>query len=47
MSFKDIPYLELCIAERNHCAILVEGVMRNKSVKLFCIWTIGSGGNVI
>ena len=28
-------------------AILVEAIMRNNSVKLFWIWTIGSGGNVI
>ena len=31
MSLKDISYLELwqpfCSAERNHCAILVEGIM--------------------
>ena len=46
MSFKDISYLELwrlfCSAERNHSAILVEGIMRNNSVKLFRIWTSGS-----
>ena len=29
------------------CAILVEGIMRNISVKLFKIWTSGSGENVI
>ena len=23
------------------CAILVEGIMRNNSAKLFCIWTSG------
>ena len=39
MPFKDISYLELwpffCSAERTICAILVEGVKRNYSVKLF------------
>ena len=39
MSFKDISYLELwqpfCLRCRNICALLVEGVMRNNSVKLF------------
>ena len=25
------------------CNILVEGIKRNSSVKLFCIWTSGSG----
>ena len=29
------------------CAILFEGIMRNISVKLFCIWTGGLGGNVV
>ena len=29
------------------CAILVEGMMRNNSVKLFWIWTSGSWGVVI
>ena len=28
-------------------AILIEGVMRNSSVKLFWIWTSGSGWNVV
>ena len=45
MLFKDISYLELwlplCSVERNHCAILVEGMIRNNSVKLFLIWTSG------
>ena len=39
MLFKGISYLELwqpfCSAERTICAILVEGIMRNNSVKLF------------
>ena len=39
MPFKGISYLELwqplCSAEWNHCAVLVEGIMRNNSVKLF------------
>ena len=39
MRFKDISYLELrqplCSTERNHLCILVEGIMRNNSVKLF------------
>ena len=42
MSFKDISYLPFFI-----CAILVEGIMRNISVKLFSIWTGGSGENVV
>ena len=29
------------------CTILVKGIKRNISVKLFLIWTIGSGGNDI
>ena len=29
------------------CAILVEGIMRNNSLKLFPIWVSGSGGDVI
>ena len=28
------------------CAILVEGIRRNNSVKLFRIWASGSGGDV-
>ena len=39
MPFNDIPYLELRGAfvqqSRSICAILVEGIMRNDSVKLF------------
>ena len=38
MLFKDISNLELwqplCSADRNHYAILAEGIMRNNSVKL-------------
>ena len=30
---------------RTICAILIEGIMRNNSVKLFWIWTSGSGGD--
>ena len=29
------------------CAIMVEGIMRNNSVKLFLIWASGSGGDVV
>ena len=43
---EDISYLELCQPLFPHskivCAILVEGIM-NISVKLFLIWTSGSG----
>ena len=39
MSLKDIAYLELaqplCLWSGNICAVLVEGIMRNNSVKLF------------
>ena len=39
MSFKDISYLELWrplfLRSGTICAILVEGIMRNNSVKLF------------
>ena len=39
MSLKDISYLELllpfCSAEQNLLCNLVEGIMRNNSVKLF------------
>ena len=45
MPFKDISYLELwrpfCSAERDICAMLVKGIKRNNSVKLFLIWTRG------
>ena len=51
MPFKEISYLELwrlfCSAKRKHvCNILEEGIKRNNSVKLFWIWTSGSGGDV-
>ena len=29
------------------CAISVESIQRNNSVKLFLIWVIGSGGDVV
>ena len=29
------------------CAVLVEDIMRNISVKLFSVWTNGSGENVV
>ena len=32
---------------RTICAIIVKGIMRNNSLKLFRIWISGSGGNVI
>ena len=35
MSFKDISYLELWKWSRTICAILVEGIMRINSMKLF------------
>ena len=52
MPFEDISYLELwrpfCSAERKHvCNILVEGIKRNIHVKLYEIWTSGSGGDVV
>ena len=31
--------------EQNHFAFLIEGIKRNHSAKLFCIWTKLSGGN--
>ena len=44
MSFKDISYLELCCPFVHWSepigAHLVEGIMRNISVKLFCFWAI-------
>ena len=51
MPFEDISYLELWrpfrSAKRKHvCNILVEGIKRNNSVKLFLNWTSGSGGDV-
>ena len=42
MPFKDISYLELwqpfVQGSRIICAILIEGIMRKNSVKLFCIY---------
>ena len=32
---------------KSYVLFLVAGIMRNDSVKLFRIWTSGSGGNVI
>ena len=29
------------------CAILIEGIKRNNFVKIFGIWTSGSGGNTV
>ena len=44
MIFKDISYLELlspfCSAERKICTILVEDIIRNKSIKLFCLFVL-------
>ena len=49
MSFEDISDLEFSQPpyqwSKTICAILVEGIMRNNSVKLFQIWTSGSGGD--
>ena len=51
MSFKDIFYqalmLPICSKEQIHLCNLVEGIMRNNSVKLFLIWTSGLGGDVL
>ena len=45
MPFYCIFYLEhwqhFCSAEQTSCAILVEGIMRKNSVKLFRIWASG------
>ena len=42
------PWQPCCSAEQNHFfAILVEGISRNNSVKLFRVWTSGSGGEFI
>ena len=51
-SFKDISNLissggPLVQRSKIICSILVEGIMRNNSEKLFCIWTSGSGGDAI
>ena len=46
MSFKGISHLELwqpfCWSV-TICAIFIEGIKRNNSVKLFGIWVSGSG----
>ena len=51
MSFKDISYLSsvgpFVWWSGTICAILVDGIMRNFSVKLFGIWTRGSGGDAV
>ena len=51
MVFKDISYLELwwpfVPLIKTICAILEVGIMRNTTVKLFLIWTSGSGGDVV
>ena len=51
MLYKDISYLELwwpfCWRSKTIYAILVKGIMRNNSVKLFRICTSGSGGDVV
>ena len=51
ISFEDISYLELCqplfLWSKTISAILVKSIMRNISVKLFYIWTSGSGEKVI
>ena len=51
MSFKDISYLELGWplfgGVEPFCAILVEGLMRSNSVKLFQIRTSSSRGDVV
>ena len=51
MSFKKILYLELwwpsCAVERNNLCNLKEGIMGNIHVKLYEIWTSGSGGYVV
>ena len=36
-----------CLTKLKGWAILVEGIMRNISVKLFWIWNIGSSGDII
>ena len=50
MAFKYISYLErlqpVCSAEQTHLCYLVEGIMGNIHVKLFEIWTSGSGDAV-
>ena len=51
MPFKDIlsrgleaPFVQL---SKTINAILVVGIIRNNSVKLFCIWTSGLVGNAV
>ena len=51
MLFKYISYLELCnpfvLWSVIVCAIFVEDIKRNNSVKLFLIWIRGSGAGVV
>ena len=51
LSFKDISHLELwwppCSAEQNYLENLVEGTMRDISVKLLYVWTSGLGRDVV
>ena len=46
-----ISYLELwrpsCLVSRTTCAILKENIMGNIHLKLYEIWTSGSGRNVV
>ena len=51
MSFKDISYVEpwwpLCLVERKHLYNFGRGhIMRKFSVKLFFVWTSGSGTDI-
>ena len=50
MAFKDISYLELwqpfVQRSRPKCGILVEGIMRNNSIKKIEMWA-GSSGDVV
>ena len=39
--------LDQCFRRRSVCAILVKGIMRNNSVKLFRIWTCSSRVDVV
>ena len=36
-----------CSVEQMVCAMLVESIMRNISMKLYSIWTSDSGGDII
>ena len=54
MSFKDLSYLELCQSgspfvprSRTISEILVQGITRINSVKLFWIWISGSVGDIV